>query len=289
MTDAALSRIDSLNRDFLEEYRSAESIRKYTKETAGHGISYLLDHDYGQIYIDVLERYVSKSNVQKGVRLLEFGCGAGMNLIHLVSSIEERGMTVDCAYGTDFSDKLIEAARLGSKRYLTPRQNAKVRFCVARNETLVADAAQALGVSESDLLGSFDFILGVNTIRYCHRLKNQDQCASGMLGLLRRGGVCVVIDMNDRFPAFRSRFRDRRSQEQDKEARYLPSLDEYAAPFRSSGFEILEKRHFCWVPHSAGRGLTALMRGLAPVLAVIAPDRAMRSLVIARKNRDCRS
>jgi hypothetical protein len=43
-----------LNSEFLEEYSSEDSLRRYSKETAGHGISYLLDHDYGEIYFGVI-------------------------------------------------------------------------------------------------------------------------------------------------------------------------------------------------------------------------------------------
>jgi len=89
-----------------------------------------------------------------------------------------------------------------------------------------------------------------------------------------------MIDMNDRFPMFRSRLK--RSVESDAEA-YLPSLDEYAAPFERAGFELERKEHFCWVPHSAGRVLTAVCRALTPVLNATVRTRAMRSLVVAQR------
>lgn len=41
-----------LRQDFLKEYSAEESIRRYMKKTAGHGISYLLEHDYGDIYLE---------------------------------------------------------------------------------------------------------------------------------------------------------------------------------------------------------------------------------------------
>ena len=89
-----------------------------------------------------------------------------------------------------------------------------------------------------------------------------------------------MIDMNDRFPLFRSHLK--RTVE-SSDATYLPSLDEYAEPFQQSGFEIVSKRHFCWIPHSAGPSLTRVCRMLTPILNVTAPSRAMRSLVIAKK------
>ena len=131
-----------LNEEFLEEYSTEDSLRKYSKETAGNGISYLLDHDYGEIYFGVIENQIPKSRVQKGIRLWEFGCGAGMNLIHLVSALERRGIPVDYAVGTDFSEALIGVANQEAKKYLTPEQNRKVRFCVASHENLVDDAAK---------------------------------------------------------------------------------------------------------------------------------------------------
>lgn len=284
MTRAADSKTCSLNGAFLQEYNSEESIRKYTRDTAGYGISYLLNHDYGDLYLEVLEKYIPKSTRQRGIRLWEFGCGGGMNLIHLVSLMERRGVAWECAYGTDFCEPMIDAAKREAKECLSPEQNAKVRFCLARNESLIGEVTKGLGVKEDELLASFDVMLGVNTIRYNHRLMNQNECAGDIFNLLRDGGVCIVIDMNDKFPAFRSRFREWRSQ--TDRAYYLPSLDEYARPFSSAGFEILKKENFCWVPHSTGRGLTTVMRALTPMLGALAPSRAMRSLVVSRKSQN---
>lgn len=270
-----------LGGEFLDEYSTDKSIRRYTKETAGHGISYLLDHDYGNIYLEVLENYIPKSRIQKGIRLWEFGCGGGMNLLHLISAMDRRGIPLDRAYGSDFSETLIEAANREANKYLTPEQKAKVEFCVARNENLIGDVTRGLGISKEALLGSFDVILGVNTIRYCHRLMKENECVRAIFDLLTDSGVCIVIDMNNKFPAFRSRMRDRLTKEE--KAYHLPALDEYARPFLSAGFEILKKENFCWIPHSAGPGLTAVMKALTPVLSALAPSRAMRSLVISRK------
>jgi len=270
-----------LSGEFLEEYSTKDSLRRYTKETAGNGISYLLDHDYGEIYFNVIENQIPKSRVQKGVRLWEFGCGAGMNLIHLVSALERRGVQVEFAVGTDFSDALLGAAKREAKRYLTPEQNKKVQFCVASHETLIEEVTKGLGVPKEALLGSFDVMLGVNTIRYSHRLMTEKEVAATITSLLADRGVCIVIDMNNRFPAFRSRFHDRLVK--DAKALYLPSLEEYARPFSSAGLQILKQANFCWIPHSAGSGLTAVMRALTPVLNTIVPSRAMRSLVIAQK------
>ena len=136
------------------------------------------------------------------------------------------------------------------------------------------------GTKPEALHASFDFIFGVNTFRYCHRFGTQHDCANDILRLLRPGGVSVMIDMNDRFPLFRSKLKRTAA---NREEAYLPSLDEYASPFERAGFQLLTKGNFCWVPHSAGQALTRLCRSLTPVLNATVRSRAMRSLVVARK------
>lgn len=204
-----------------------------------------------------------------------------MNIIHLVSLLERRGVQVQCAQGTDFSPRLVHAAEQEAKILLSPGVAKKLNFYVARNERLLDDLAAASGTPIEDLVGSFDLIVGVNTFRYCHRLKKEQECATDIHRLLRPGGVCINIDMNSRFPAFRSRLK---GLDQNPAECYLPTLDEYASPFQTAGFEIIRKENFCWIPHSAGRVLTLFCRLLSPLLNFVARSRAMRSLVVARKS-----
>jgi hypothetical protein len=89
-----------------------------------------------------------------------------------------------------------------------------------------------------------------------------------------------MIDMNRRFPAFRSKLR---SHKVPKTERYLPSLEEYACPFAEAGLEVLTKTNFCWIPHSASPFLTNVFRSMTPILNLFAQSMAMRSLVISRK------
>jgi SAM-dependent methyltransferase len=269
---------EQMDKSFLDEYNSQDAILKYSTETAGHGVNYLIQHEYARVYDDAIDACRRTSSAP--LRLLEFGCGAGMNLIGLLARLESRGVAVEEAYGTDFSATLIESAQREAKAFVPAKDREKVRFHVARNERLSLDLAAATGRAAETLQGSFDFIFGVNTFRYCHRLQKSDDCASDIYRLLRPGGVCVMIDMNDRFPLFRSHLKG--SVESPEEA-YLPSLEEYAAPFTRAGFELTRKDHFCWVPHSAGQALTAVCRALTPVLNATVRSRAMRSLVVAQK------
>lgn len=264
---------------FIDEYTSDDAVRKYTSETAGYGISYLLRNDYARIYQDVISTYLRPQATQP-LRLLEFGCGAGMNMISLVSMLHEAGVPIDSAYGTDFSPRLVKAAEQDARAFLPSRLQEKISFHEARNEQLVEDLAAQLNWRSDEVVGRFDLIIGVNTFRYCHRFGKQMDCAADIFSLLRPGGVCVMIDMNDRFPAFRSRLK---GTERDPVECYLPSLKEYALPFHVQGFDVVKKGNFCWIPHSAGRGLTFCCRAIAPVLNTVARSHAMRSLIIARK------
>ena len=267
-----------MDKSFLEEYNSRDAILKYSTNTAGHGVNYLIQHEYARIYDHAIAECLRTSRAP--LRILEFGCGAGMNLIGLIARLKGQGIAVQQAYGTDFSETLITSARQESQAFLPERDRALATFHVARNESLSSDLAAASGTSVDKLFGSFDFIFGVNTFRYCHRLHKSQECAADILRLLRPGGVCVMIDMNDRFPMFRSRLKG--SVESPEEA-YLPSLDEYATPFQQAGFELMRKENFCWIPHSAGPALTGICRALTPVLNATVRSRAMRSLVVARK------
>jgi SAM-dependent methyltransferase len=265
-------------RTVLEEYSSDDAVRRYSNKTAGFGINYLLDHDYGDIYLAVLRNHLS-ARIGRGLRLLEFGCGAGMNLIHLLRVLSREKLPVEAAYGTDLSERLIcEASR---ERAALPPELACVRFFFGRNEELIGDMTRGLRIDRSELLNTFHLIIGVNTFRYCHRLKKDKECAGDIYDLLAPGGVCVIIDMNHKFPMFRSRVHDRIHK--TAEERYLPTLKEYAAPFGAVGFEVLDQRNFCWIPHSAGPALAGTFRTLTPILNLVAPSFAMRSLVIARK------
>jgi SAM-dependent methyltransferase len=277
--NSELSERTADNQAFWEEYATENAVRKYSKGTAGLGISYLLEHEYGKIYRTALRNYISVP-LAGGIRMLEFGCGAGMNLLHCLRLLEREGIKCAAAYGTDFSERLISEARREASSTLNGR-SADVHFLVARNECLIEDMTSALGVAPRSLESTFQMIIGVNTFRYCQRLGRDQDCARQILDLLMPGGVCVMIDMNNRFPLFRTRLRDRLTR--PKAQWYLPKLEEYAAPFAEVGFEVLEKKNFCWIPHSAGPSVLAVCKAFTPVLNSIVPSFAMRSLVISRK------
>jgi SAM-dependent methyltransferase len=266
---------------YLEQYTSGNEISKYTRATAGSGINYLLDHDYKAVYLEALN-LLPQQTCQGGIRILEFGCGGGMNLLRLISTLSSKGIRVAEAIGTDFSPAMVETARREAKDYLRELDLRSPEFYVAKNESLISDVSTSAGIDKSSLQNSFHFVLGVNTIRYCHDAKKERDCVRDIFNLLVPSGICVVIDMNNRFPLFRSDLRNKLRRKKEKQC-YVPSLEEYAAPFIKEGFELLRQEHFCWVPHSVGPVMAGVFRTLSPILNTVARSRAMRSLVVARK------
>jgi SAM-dependent methyltransferase len=266
---------------FFREYTSPEATPKYTRATAGFGINYLLDHDYREVYLKALT-YLPDETRQRGIRMLEFGCGGGMNLLHLISVLNRERIRVECAIGTDFSPVLIEAAKREANNCLRNDEKHKVEFFVANNQNLINDLSASSQTERTKLKNSFHFIFGVNTIRYCHAAKKEMDCARDILDLLVPGGMCVVIDMNNRYPCFRSDLKNRFRRHTEEEC-YVPSLEEYTAPFERTGFEVLRSEHFCWVPHSSGQFVCLLLSWVSPILNLVAKSRAMRSLVVSRK------
>src|SRR5262245_34080614 len=118
---------------FYQEYTSDDAIRKYYKATAGYGISYLLSHDYGKVYLDALQQLPADVR-RKGIRMLEFGCGAGMNVINLIAVLQREGIPVLQAFGTDFSPVLIDTAKREAASYLPKDSKSSLEFHVAKNE-----------------------------------------------------------------------------------------------------------------------------------------------------------
>ena len=205
-----------------------------------------------------------------------------MNLLRLISVLSSSGIRIAQAIGTDFSPAMVETARHEARDYLRGQDFRSLQFCVAQNESLISDLSTSAGIEKASLQNSFHFVLGVNTIRYCHDAKKERDCVRDIFNLLVPGGICVVIDMNNRFPLFRSDLRNKLRRKKEKQC-YVPSLEEYAAPFVQEGFELLRTEHFCWVPHSAGPVMAGVLRTLSPILNTVARSRAMRSLVVARK------
>jgi SAM-dependent methyltransferase len=271
----------SYDADF-DEYNAEETISRYRRDTAGDGVSYLLRNSYGPIFVQAAHDVIRETGA-KSLRIIEFGCGAGMALQYVVEALQLEGIEVELAVGTDFVPRMVEAATDELERFGSDAARASVRFVVATNEELASQIADGLGEPLESISGSFHLALGVNTFRYPVRHGNGAQAVEQLERLLTPGGRVVMIDMNDRFPYGAKPKRGEGRVPVRFGAAELPTLDGYAAPFAAGAFEVLEKRHFSWIPHSA-RGLRfRVARAATPILDRIAPDRAMRSLVVAKR------
>src|SRR6266480_6184190 len=94
---------------FYLEYTSPDAVLKYSRATAGAGINSLLDTDYKDVYLQALDLLPVPMKIGP-LRMLEFGCGGGMNLLHLLTILSRDNFNVEQAIGTDFSPVLVDAA-----------------------------------------------------------------------------------------------------------------------------------------------------------------------------------
>src|SRR3954453_16349967 len=117
---------------YLDQYTSQNEISKYTKETAGFGINYLLDHDYKAVYLEAAG-LLPQQIKEGGIRVLEFGCGAGMNLVRLVSLLNSDGIRVAHAIGADFAPAMVETATREARAHLENNDIDRIQFHVAAN------------------------------------------------------------------------------------------------------------------------------------------------------------
>jgi len=192
---------------YLEEYNADQAVQRYVSDTAGEGIAYLLQHVYGRIYEEQINKLVAQSGDEVAFRIPEYGCGGAMNLIWIVKHLLDRRLKLDFACGTDFSLKMVEAAKKEASSGLPTTERGQVFFHTVANENLSRDLPKALGCSLAELQNSFHLIVGVNTLRYCFRMGAQAEAARDIFFLLRPGGYSVMIDMNRSFPFFRSKLR----------------------------------------------------------------------------------
>ena len=266
---------------YMQEYTRDDIIAKYISDTAGAGIAYILQHVYAPVYLRSIRELKASRPKNHSFRVMEYGCGGGMNLLRIAELLRTEGVALERAYGVDFSPPMIEAARKEAQEHLPADLNSRLTYAVAGNENLMSDLCRELHSSRKELAGTFDLIVGVNTTRYAHRLDREKELSQDIFSLLRPGGHTVMIDMNKYFPFFRSRVRE--GFPQKGHGSYIPSLKEYTRPFKDAGFEVKVSRNFCWIPHSANPNLLKMCRTLGPVLDVFCSPLAMRSLVVGRK------
>ena len=234
---------------YLAEYSQPTIIARYLSRTAAPAATYLVRAVYSPIYQEIVQTLVSRNPEHHGFRILEYGCGGGMNLLQLIRLFQAQGAQLADVIGTDFSPAMIEAARSEAKQQLPVELKALTTYLVARNETITRDLASGLGASLRELHNTFDLILGVNTFRYAHRLKRDETVARELFALLRPGGYRIMIDMNRRFRFVGSRVHD--LCKGAKQRYYIPSVRQYSGSFLKAGFVVSSSPYLLWFDTSS--------------------------------------
>jgi SAM-dependent methyltransferase len=268
------------------EYADPETIGRYRRLTAGEGINYLLRTTYRAIFLESARAVLAERDGD--LRLLEFGCGAGMALHQLAEDLHGENVPVELGVGADLVPEMIEAATQDLLRFGSCWAKDRLRYVVAANEELVSRLSDSLTEGDEGVTETFHLAVGVNTFRYAIRHGTDAAVVEQLKLLLSPGGRVVMIDMNEAFPyGLKPR---RRADGQGRGpfsfrlgTEKLPTLREYAEPFRAAGFEVVRMENFCWIPHSANGLRFRLARAASPVLDRIARGHAMRSLVVARR------
>lgn len=258
-------------------YDLAGNIKRYRSATARPGKHFMLRSTYLPAFLDSLSSAVRDSKAE-AARTLEFGCGGGMATFYLADELRRRGVPVELMVGADLVPNMIAAARKDLADNGGEWTMERLRFVVAPHERLIDDLPVGLGLGLEELEGSFHLAFGVSTFRYAVQEGTAAHVVAQFHRLLAPGGRVVMFDMNSRFP-----YGKHAPQEKHASFSGVPTLDQYARPFSDAGFEIMRRDMLGWVPHSA-KGLEFwAARAASPVLGLVAPSRAMRSLVIARK------
>ena len=119
---------------YLDEYTSNNAVKKYSTGTAGKGIQYNLAHIYGPLYDATIDAILLENVTKKPFRILEYDCGAGMNLLHMFNLLIAKKIPIELAIGTDFSNPLIEAAKRERSLTIANEHHSKIKFILASNE-----------------------------------------------------------------------------------------------------------------------------------------------------------
>jgi len=157
-----------------------------------------------------------KLNLRKGQTLLEVGCGAGAFLFPFA----RKGVAVS---GIDYSPTMVEIARL-----------------VLPGATVRQAEANCLPFGEC----IFDKIVSMGVFLYFPSWRYTERVLEEMLRVLKPGGKCLIMDINDRA---------KRAEAEDKRKRLI-GLRLYRKMYQGLGHMYYERRWF--VRFAERRGLS---------------------------------
>jgi ubiquinone/menaquinone biosynthesis C-methylase UbiE len=123
---------------------------------------------------------VNEMRIEKGMHILDLGCGTGAATIEIASKMEGTGKVV----GLDLSEKMIEQA----ERKLAEMECTNVAFVVGNGTELGYD-------------GCFDYVLSTNAF---HHFSDKEGVFSQVWRSLKPGGCFLVQDICDDFILMRA-------------------------------------------------------------------------------------
>jgi len=125
------------------------------------------------------ERAIPALHLQEGSRVLDIGCGTGLNFPLLLAAVGPRGQVV----GVDRSREMLEVAR--RKTIQAPPGNVALVEADAEQLDRVAAGLDALGAPFDALLFTYSLSL----------MTNWDQAWRQATSLVRLGGRAAIVDM----------------------------------------------------------------------------------------------
>ena len=116
---------------------------------------------------------ISKMQIEKGMNILDLGCGTGQGTIDIAAKLEGTGKVV----GLDLSHRMIEQAKQKLARF----RYDNVEFLVGSGGSL-------------DYNGYFDYVLSTNAF---HHFDKKEEIFYRVWQSLKRNGVFIVQDICD--------------------------------------------------------------------------------------------
>jgi arsenite methyltransferase len=123
---------------------------------------------------------LGKIRIEKGMHILDLGCGTGTGTIEIAARLEGTGRVM----GLDLSEKMIEQA----EHKLAELECTNVAFVVGNGAELVYD-------------GCFDYVLSTNAF---HHFGDKEGVFSRVWRSLKPGGTFLVQDICDDFVLMRA-------------------------------------------------------------------------------------
>ncbi len=87
---------------YMQEYTRDDIIARYISDSAGDGYRVHLHHVYAPTYLRAIRELISSRPKGHKFRVMEYGCGGGMNLLRIAELLRSEGAALESGYGAGF-------------------------------------------------------------------------------------------------------------------------------------------------------------------------------------------